>query len=159
MQARLGGAINWRYGERDEGEAGGDVYDGGAVYDFQVRQKLFDHANGAEKIGLDLAADILEGILSAIAVLILSILEINLAHDSRIVNEHVQSRKLFDHGFEEDRNCFGIAYVALKRVNSGKFSLSFFKPALISSCDDDGVAKLLKFSGKFESNAAGAAGD
>jgi hypothetical protein len=53
----------------------------------------------------------------------------------------------------------GVAYVTLKGVDTGKFSLGFLEPALIASSNDDGVAKLQKFSGKLESNAAGAAGD
>ena len=159
MQARFGGAINWRDRQRDKGEAGCNVYDGGVIYDFQVRQELLDHANGAKKVGLNFAADVLEGICSAILRFIPPVLEIELAHDSGVVDEHVQSGKLFYYGFEKDRNRAGFAHVALKCMDSGKFLLGFVKATLISSGDDDGVAKLQKFSGKLESDAAGAAGD
>src|SRR4029077_10057878 len=81
------------------------------------------------------------------------------SHDSRIVDQDVQLGELSDDRIEEQGNGFRIAYVASKRMDSGRFSVRFLKPGPASASDDYCVAQFEQSGGKLKSDTACAARD
>ena len=63
-------------------------------------------------------------------------MEIDRAHDARIVDQKIELGKLLGDFFEKKRNRFGIAHVTLKGMNLGELllarsSLAWSRPVII----------------------------
>src|SRR5579872_6901222 len=84
-------------GQRHKGQTGGDVHNGCGRLAQQVWQELLDHPYGPNQISVDLATDILQ------ATTVVS-KQVDFAHDSGIVDQYVQPRKLSNHGIAKQRN-------------------------------------------------------
>ena len=141
MQPCFRRAVDRSDWQRHESQSGGDIHDGGGRLAQQVWQELLHHAYGPNKISFNLAADILEIAPGS------AHKQVGFAHDSRIVEQHIQPGKFSDHGIAKKSNRLGIGNVALKRPDSGKLSLRFLDLALISPGNDHDITKLEKLGG------------
>jgi hypothetical protein len=87
MHCSLRGAINRRRGERDESQAGRDVDDQRTLAGFEMRQELLHHPHWPVQVDLDLARYVVQ---------IVSLIEIQVAHDAGVVDERIERGKLRD---------------------------------------------------------------
>src|SRR3984957_13195429 len=116
-----------------------------------MQQELFHHANRPAQIDFNLSSDVLDA--SSFVV------NIDLTHDSSVVDQNVELGKLFGDLFVKRGDRFRIGNVALKGVNFWKGRLRTVHLSLIAARDKNLIAKCRELFGEFVTDAAGAAGD
>src|ERR1700675_2719343 len=116
-----------------------------------MRQELFHHANRPAQIDFNLSSDVFEA--SSFVV------DIDLTHDTCVVDQNVELRKLFGDLFVKAGNRFRIRDVASKGVNFWKSRFRTVHLRLIAARDKNRVTQCRELFGEFVADAAGAAGD
>src|SRR6202140_2756888 len=116
-----------------------------------MRQELFHHANRPAQIDFNLSSEIFEA--SSFVV------NIDLTHDSGVVDQNVQLWKLFCDLFVKSGDRLRIGNVALKGVNFWKGRFRTVHLSLIAARDKNRVTKCRELFGEFVTDAAGAARD
>src|ERR1700730_9859527 len=114
-------------------------------------QELFHHAYRPAHSDINLSSDVFE--VSSFVV------NIDLTHDSCVVDQNVELRKLFGYLFIKRGDRFRIGNVALKGVNFWKGRFRTVQLNLIAARDKNRVTKFRELFGEFVTDAAGAAGD
>jgi hypothetical protein len=79
-----------------------------------MRQELLDHAHRPAQIDLDFARHVVQ-----VAILI----EIKVAHDAGVVDEHIESRELSEHAVMQRCDSRRITDIALKHMDTGQRAL------------------------------------
>src|SRR5690349_20969941 len=116
-----------------------------------MRQELFHHANRPAQIDFNLASDVFEA--SA------SVMNIDLTHDARVVDQNVELGKLFGDLLVKSGDRFRIGHVASKGVNVWKGRFRTVHLRLITARDKNRVTKCRELFSKFVTDAAATAGD
>src|SRR6202521_4469685 len=116
-----------------------------------MRQELFHHANRPAQIDFNFSSDVFEA--SSFVV------NIDLTHDARVVDQNVELRKVFGDLFVESGDRLRIGSVALKGMNFWKGRFRTVHLSLIAARDKNRVAKRRELFGEFVTDAAGTAGD
>src|SRR5260370_35328189 len=116
-----------------------------------MRQELLHHANRPAQIDFNLSSDVFEA--SSVVV------NIDLTHDTGVVDQNVELRKLFGGLFVKSSDRFRIGNVASKGVNFWKGRFRTIHLSLIAAGDKNRVTKCRELFGEFGTDAAGAAGD
>ena len=116
-----------------------------------MRQELFHHANRPAQIDFNLTSDVFEA--SSFVV------DIDPTHDSGVVDQNVDLRKLFGDLFVKGGDRVRIGNVALKGVNFWKGRFRPVHLSLIAARDENRVTKCRELFGEFVTDAAGTAGD
>ena len=116
-----------------------------------MRQELFHHANRPAQIDFNLSGDVFEA--SSFVV------NIDLTHDAGVVDQNIESRKLFGDLFIKGGDRFRIGNVALKGVKFWKGRFRTVELSLIAARDKNRVTQCRELFGEFVTDAAGAAGD
>src|ERR1700732_2736708 len=116
-----------------------------------MRQELFHHANRPAQIDFNLSSDVFEA--SSFVV------NIDLTHDARVVDQNVEFRKLYGDLFVKSGDRLRIANVASKGVNCWKGRFRTVHLGLIAARDQNRVTKCRELSGEFVTDATSAAGD
>src|SRR6202161_3059127 len=114
-------------------------------------QELFHHANRPAQIDLDFSSDVFRA--SSFVV------NIDLTHDSGVVDQNVELRKLFGDLFVKSGDRSRIGNVASKGVNSWQGRCRTVHLSLIAARDNNRVTKRRELFGEFVTDAAGTAGD
>src|SRR6201997_2969594 len=116
-----------------------------------MRQELFHHANRPAQIDFNLSSDVFE--TSSFVV------NIDLTHDSGVVDQNVELRKLLGDLFVKSGDRFRIGNVASKGVKFWKGRSRTVQLSLITARDRNRVTKRRELFGEFVTDAAGAASD
>src|SRR6202022_4094414 len=116
-----------------------------------MRQEFFHHANRPAQIDFNLPSDVFEA--SSFVV------NIDLMHDTGVVDQNVELRKLFDDVFVKSGDRFRIRNVASKGVTFGKGRFRTVQLSLITARDKNRVTKCRELFSEFVTDAAGTAGD
>src|SRR6202167_5628863 len=116
-----------------------------------MRQELLHDANRRAQIDFNLSSDVFEA--SSFVV------NIDLTHDSGVVDQNVELRKLFGDLFVESGDRSRIGNVASKGVNSWQGRFRTVHLSLIAARDKNRVTKRRELFGEFVTDAAGTAGD
>src|SRR6266851_8693048 len=116
-----------------------------------MRQELLHHANGPAQIDFNLSSDVFEA--SSFVV------DIDLTHDARVVDQHVELGKLFGDLFVKSGDRLRIGNVASKGVKFWKGRFRTVHLRLIAARDKNRVTKRRELFGEFVTDAAAPAGD
>src|ERR1700730_11483219 len=116
-----------------------------------MRQELFHHANRPAQIDFNLSSDVFEA--SSF------VLNIDLSHDTGVVDQNVELGKLSGDLFVKSGDRFRIGNVALKGMKFWKRRLRTVHLSLIAARDKNRVAKRRELFGQFVTDATGATGD
>src|SRR5258706_12533557 len=90
-----------------------------------MRQELFHHANRPAQIDFNLSSDVFEA--SSFVV------NIDLTHNTGVIDQNVELRKLFGDLFVKSADCFRIGNVASKGMNFRKGSRPVIRIGLPSA--------------------------
>src|SRR5712671_7539972 len=116
-----------------------------------MRQELFHHANRSAQIDFNLSRDIFEA--SSFVV------NIDLTHDTGVVDQNVELGKLCRYLFVKSGDRFRIGNVSLKGMNFWKGRFRTVHLSLITAGDKNRVAKRRELFGEFVTDATGTTGD
>src|ERR1700676_1708613 len=111
-----------------------------------MRQECFHHANRPAQIDFNLSSDVFEGSRF--------VWNIDLTHDSGVVDQYVELRKLFGDLFVKSDDRFRIGNVASKCVKfwKGRFRTAHF--SLMAARDKNVFTKRRELFGEFVTDAA-----
>src|SRR2546429_6978203 len=104
MESGLGGAVNGSTRQRHKSQPRRCIDDGSMTLRFEKRQELLDHPHWPQQINFNLAADVLEAMLSV---------EAQHPHHTGVVNKHIEIRKIVRHALIERDDGRRITDVAL----------------------------------------------
>src|ERR1700688_2575975 len=114
-------------------------------------QEFFHHANRPAQVDFNLSSDVFEA--SSFVV------NIDLTHDTGVVDQNVERRKLFGDLFAKSGDRFRIGNVSSKGVNFWKGRFRTVHLCLIAARDKNRVTKCRELFGEFVTDATSTAGD
>src|SRR5208282_97188 len=110
-----------------------------------MRQKLLDHPHRPAQVDFYFARHVVQ---------VAGLIELQVAHYPRVVDEGIESGKLREHAGVQRRYRAWIANIALEGMDAGKRPLGGVKLCLVAAGNDDRVASLEKLVRQFKADAA-----